>query len=106
MLLHSAFDVAVLVTTFTNNNNVLRETREFYQQDMRVGYSVILAFVLLFNLLAVLFLGHLIYFHLVLQSKGMTTFEYIMDKANRKNQKSKIYREVNLEKPKEEEPPA
>ena len=106
MLIHIAFDVAVLVTTFTYNNNVLRETREFYQQDMRVGYSVILGIVLLFNLLTVLFLGHLISFHLVLQGKGMTTFEYIMDKANRKNQKSKIYREVNQEKAKEEEPPA
>jgi hypothetical protein len=73
---------------------------------MTVGYSVILGIALFFNLLAVLFLGHLISFHLILQSKGMTTFEYIMDKANRKNQKSKIYREVNSEKPKEEEPPA
>ena len=61
-----AFDVAVLVTTFTHNNNVLRETRDFYQQDMRLGYSVILGLALLFNLLAVLFLGHLISFHLVL----------------------------------------
>ena len=52
---------------------------------MTVGYSVILGITLFFNLLAVLFLGHLISFHLVLQSKGMTTFEYIMDKANRKN---------------------
>lgn len=73
---------------------------------MRVGYSVILGIALFFNLLAVVFLGHLISFHLVLLSKDMTTFEYIMDKANRKNQKSKIYREVNSEKPKEETPPA
>ena len=73
---------------------------------MTVVYSVILGIALFFNLLAVVFLGHLISFHLVLKRKGMTTFEYIMDKANRKNQKSNIYREVNSEKPKEEEPPA
>jgi hypothetical protein len=61
---------------------------------MKLSYSLILGIALFFNLCTVLFLGHLISFHLILQKLGMTTFEYIQDKANRKNQKSKIYREV------------
>ena len=36
-----------------------------------------------FNLCAVLFLGHLIWFHIMLQRKGMTTFEYIRWKEDR-----------------------
>jgi hypothetical protein len=70
---------------------------------MSVSYSVILGFAIFFNVLTVMFLGHLISFHIVLQRKGMTTFEYISEKKNRKNQKSKIYREVKSEPEKKDE---
>ena len=92
--MHIAFDVAVLVTSNTNNQSVLINSFSFYKRDMRVSYAVILGFAIFFNVLAVLFLGHLISFHLLLQREGKTTFEYILEKNNRKNQKSKIYRDV------------
>jgi len=50
-----------------------------------------------FNTGAILFLGHLISFHLYLQKHKLTTFQYLMEKQNRKDHKSKIFREVNHE---------
>jgi hypothetical protein len=43
---------------------------------------------------AVLFLGHLISFHIYLQREKLTTFEYLQIKKNRRNYRSKIFREV------------
>lgn len=65
---------------------------------MRVTYSVILGIAIFFNVLTIIFLGHLICFHIILQREDKTTFEYILEKNNRKNQKSKIYRDVNNDK--------
>lgn len=58
--------------------------------------TVILSITLFFNTAAILFLGHLISFHLYLKSKKMTTFEYIQWKENRQQHKSKIFREVGV----------
>ena len=65
---------------------------------MRVSYSVILGIAIFFNVLTIIFIGHLICFHIILQREDKTTFEYILEKNNRKNQKSKIYRDVNNDK--------
>ena len=73
---------------------------------MSLSYSIILGIAIFFNLCTVLFLGHLISFHIILQKMGLTTFEYIQEKANRKDKKSKIYREVkNEEKPSTDQQP-
>ena len=44
---------------------------------MKSDYTIILAVVLFLNVAAMLFLGHLISFHVYLKKVGMTTFEYI-----------------------------
>jgi uncharacterized protein (DUF2225 family) len=62
---------------------------------MTLEYQVILGITIVLNTAAILFLGHLISFHLQLQSKKMTTFEYIQWQQNRRNHKSKIFRQVN-----------
>jgi hypothetical protein len=71
---------------------------------MSIEFDVILAVSMAFNLAAILFLGHLISFHIYLQKKKITTFEYIQLKLNRKNHKSKIFREVKHDEKDEEEP--
>ncbi len=98
-LFHNASDIAVLVFTHGNHNQMSKSTYFFYRKDMKVDYTVILTMAMLFNTAALMFLGHLISFHLYLQSKSMTTFEYIQWKANKKEYKSKIFREVKHDTP-------
>ena len=62
---------------------------------MTIPYKIILITSILFNTGAMGFLGHLISFHVYLQKHKITTFEYIQQKQNRTNYKSKIFREVN-----------
>jgi hypothetical protein len=59
---------------------------------MKRDYTIILAVVLFLNVAAMLFLGHLISFHVYLKKVGMTTFEYIKYKANKRSYKSKIFK--------------
>lgn len=44
---------------------------------MKTEYNAILGISLVFNTAAMAFLGHLISFHIFLQKKKLTTFEYI-----------------------------
>ena len=50
---------------------------------MTTSYNAVLGITLILNTAAILFLGHLIFFHLNLQSKHMTTFEYIQWQQNK-----------------------
>ncbi len=59
---------------------------------MKSDYTIILAVVLFLNVAGMLFLGHLISFHVYLKKVGMTTFEYIQYKANKGSYKSKIFK--------------
>jgi hypothetical protein len=91
-LLHSAVDAAVLAYNNTEVGETLAANIRFYKKPMITEYNVLVSISLVFNTAAILFLGHLISFHVYLQSKKMTTFEYIQLKMNRKNYKSKIFR--------------
>lgn len=62
---------------------------------MKADYTAILGVVLFLNVAAMLFLGHLISFHIYLQKVGMTTFEYIQYKEDKVQYKSKIFTQVN-----------
>jgi hypothetical protein len=62
---------------------------------MVTPYNAILGIVLIFNSASIMFLGHLIWYHIYLMRKGLTTFEHIQIKLNKQNYKSKIFREVN-----------
>ena len=61
---------------------------------MTLVFRVILIVAIVFNSLALIFLAHLISFHIFLQKKGLSTFEYLQIKQKRINHKSKIFREV------------
>lgn len=68
---------------------------------MTTEFKTILIVSIVFNTAAIGFLGHLISFHIFLQKKKLTTFEYIQIKQGRQNHKSRIFREVNHDDPEE-----
>ena len=74
---------------------------------MNIEYNVILGVSIVFNIAAILFLGHLISFHIFLQSKHLSTYEYLQLKQNKLHHKSKIFRQVNRgnERPDSEDEP-
>lgn len=76
-LLHNCVDAAVLSYNNSGNEDTLHANIKFYKKAMITEYNVIVSITLVLNTAAVLFLGHLISFHVYLQSKQMTTFEYI-----------------------------
>lgn len=91
-LIHNCVDAAVLAFNNRGDSETLYENIKFYKKPMVTEYNAIVSIALIFNTAAIIFLGHLISFHVYLQSKQMTTFEYIQMKQNRVNYKSKIFR--------------
>ena len=66
-----------------------------------VEFTIFISIACFFNLCALLFLGHLTMFHIMLQRRGMTTYEYIRWKANN-TRKSKIIKKKSDKKKDEE----
>ena len=54
---------------------------------MRKPFGIVLWIAVFLNFCTLIFLGHLVPFHLYLQRKGLTTFEYIKIKEDRKKEK-------------------
>lgn len=65
-LFHNAVDAVVLAYNNMGKEEVLRENMEFYNKPMVTQYNIILSLTLIFNTAAILFLGHLISFHIYL----------------------------------------
>eukprot|EP00347_Sterkiella_histriomuscorum_P012782 403367241 len=103
-LMHNAVDAAVLILINSSDSYLLTgQNKNFYKTGMNTEFHVLLIASLIFNTAAIGFLGHLISFHIMLQHKKLTTFEYIQIKLGRQNHKSKIFREVNHEEEDQDE---
>lgn len=65
-LFHNAVDAAVLAYNNLEDVDVLSSNMSFYRKPMITEYNVIVSLTLIFNTAAILFLGHLISFHIYL----------------------------------------
>ena len=74
---------------------------DFYGRVIVLEFQIAIGIAIVFNFGAVLFLGHLICYHIMLQHKGMTTFEYIRWKEDRTTA-SRIKKQKTAEKKAEE----
>ena len=88
-LLHNLTNFAVLFHLFREHEPLLEAHNKFFKTALVLEFKIVIGIAMVFNFASLLFLGHLIPFHMMLQRKGMTTFEYIKWKAN-KTTKSKI----------------
>lgn len=94
-MLHIATNCAVIYYISTDEKYERVEAEHFYRTNAYGVFIGLLALAIFFNILATLFLGHLISFHIFLQAKKLTTFEYLQIKQNKGSKKSKIFREVH-----------
>ena len=57
----------------------------------------VLSLACIFNALTILFLTHLVGFHIYLQREELTTFDYLMGQVGKRGKKSKLFKKVNKE---------
>ena len=88
-LMHNITNGFVIYHLATASSPTVQSHEDTYTTVLLVEFEIIIAIACFFNLLALLFLGHLTVFHIMLQRRQMTTFEYIRWKAN-VTRKSKI----------------
>ena len=87
--MHNITNGFVIYHLATASSPTVQSHEDTYTTVLLVEFEIIIAIACFFNLLALLFLGHLTVFHIMLQRRQMTTFEYIRWKAN-VTRKSKI----------------
>lgn len=81
-LMHNITNGFVLYYLGTASSLTIESHEDTYKRVLLVEFETIISIACFFNFLALIFLGHLTYFHIWLQRKGMTTYEYIRWKAN------------------------
>jgi len=96
---HNVTNGFVLYYLATASANTIESHESTYQTILLIEFEVIIGIACFFNLCALLFLGHLTMFHVMLQKRKMTTYEYIRWKAN-------ITRQSKIVKRKEPKPAA
>ena len=87
--MHNLANFAVLFHLYREHEPLVQTHEKFFKTALILEFKLVIAVTMVFNFASFLFLGHLIMFHIMLQRRGMTTFEYIKWKAN-KTTKSKI----------------
>ena len=100
-LLHNVANLVVLIHLFREHQPLIDSHNRFYKRVFVVEFQIAVIISMLLNLAALLFLGHLIAFHLMLQKREMTTYEYIRWKQNRSGE-SKIVRRKSKERDEQE----
>lgn len=81
-LVHNITNVFVIYNLLTAATPTVKAHESVYKSVLLVEFQVLIFIAVFFNLCALLFLGHLTIFHVMLQRRGMTTYEYIRWKAN------------------------
>ena len=95
-LMHNITSIFVLYYFFSDSETAVESHMDVYESVLFTEFKIFLIMTCFFNLLALLFLGHLIGLHIMLLSKGMSTYEYIRWKQN-KSLESKIVRKIKKE---------
>jgi hypothetical protein len=68
----------------------------FFGKTLFNEFSALLYIALLFNFVTLLFLAHLIYYHINLLRRGMTTYEYIREQQDKKTLSS-LYKRTGVD---------
>ena len=102
-LMHNLTNIFVIYNLATASDPTVKSHEDTFKATLLIEFQIIIGIACFFNLCALLFLGHLTYFHIMLQKRGMTTYEYIRWKANN-TRASKIVKKKS-DKAKEEEAP-
>lgn len=76
-IIHNAVNVIVFFYFATDYEPTELNNINVFTQFLEVEFTVLLSISCFFNVGTLIFLGHLVYFHIYLMRKGMTTFEYI-----------------------------
>lgn len=101
-IFHNAVNIVTLYYFDYKRDNFDSQVEMMYNEEgtnkFGIGFKLFLIVATVLNSLAILFLGHLIRFHIILKRMQITTFEYLMIKKNRANRKSKIFRDMKKEK--------
>ena len=100
-LLHNLTNIAVIYNLNAETEPTVKANEDTYKSFLVVEFTIFIAIACFFNLCALLFLGHLTLFHIMLQRRGMTTYEYIRWKANN-TRKSKIIKKKSDKKQEQE----
>ena len=100
-LTHTLINLVVLYHLFVRHELLEESHMTFFKVVIVTEFQIAIGVAMFFNVCAVLFLGHLIWFHIMLQRKGMTTFEYIRWKEDRTTA-SKIKKEKTAERKEQE----
>lgn len=104
-LLHNITNGFVIYQILAESEELKQNHVDVYAMELGFHFFVTLVVVVFFNTLALLFLTHLIFFHIELKYKGLTTYEFLKLKEN-VTRESKIVVRVNqssLKKELEEE---
>lgn len=81
-LVHNVTNVFVIYNLLTAASPTVEAHESVYKTVLLMEFQVLIFIACFFNLCALLFLGHLTLFHVMLQRRKMTTYEYIRWKAN------------------------
>jgi len=80
--LHNITNIFVVYNLFTAAAPTVDAVESVYKSVLLVEFEILIMIACFLNLCALLFLGHLTLFHIMLQRRGMTTYEYIRWKEN------------------------
>ena len=100
-LMHNITNGFVIYHLASASTPTVQSHEETYKTVLLVEFEILIGIACFFNFAALLFLGHLTAFHIMLQRRKMTTFEYIRWKANI-TRKSKIVKS-KIDKEKEQQ---
>jgi hypothetical protein len=83
-LIHNLTNTFTIYLFFTSNDSVGQIHQQLFGFMLHWEFAWCMIIAYFFNLCAVIFLGHLIVFHIMLQKKEMSTYAYIVWKEDRK----------------------
>jgi hypothetical protein len=85
LVLQLGWGLWLFVVSFTDSNDMKRKVADKYGNSVvYVGWQAALAVYMAMLIAAVVMLGELFFFHIVLISKGMTTYDYIIAQRDAK----------------------
>lgn len=76
-LLHASVNGFVMLDLVNDTKEVVEAHMKVYQADLTKPFFIVLVFTTVCDILALVFLLNLIAFHIQLQSKGLTTYEFL-----------------------------
>ncbi|KAL3913451.1 MAG: hypothetical protein SGILL_006486 [Bacillariaceae sp.] len=96
LVIQATIQIALILDIYLGNGNTKQRAEEWFKADATIAVVIVMGIFIFCNLAALSLIGQLLLFHLKLQRKGLSTYQFIVQDNQRRRERARENEELQM----------